>query len=127
MKRLVPALAVVLLALGTRYLYAAEPNLRTPEIRALRGEYEASRAAIAAKRRTELRTMLERHLTEQQRKQRQARILGNTTLQADTSQAVMLFERALDSLESEDTFIFPAKVRPTLERITAFCTRALAT
>ncbi len=127
MKRLVPALVVVLLALGTQYLCAAEPDLRTPGIRALREEYEDSRAAIAAKRRAELRSILERQLTEQRRRERQARIAGNATLRADASQGVRIFEQALDTLEREDTFIFPAKVRPALERMTAFCTRALAT
>lgn len=127
MKRLVPALVVVLLALGTQYLCAAEPDLRTPGIRALREEYEDSRAAIAAKRRAELRSILERQLTEQRRRERQARIAGNATLRADASQGVRIFEQALDTLEREDTFIFPAKVRQALERMTAFCTRALAT
>lgn len=126
MKRLVPALAAVLLALGTRSLGAAEPDLRTPEIRALRSEYETSRAALAAKRLTGLRTLLERHLEEQRRKQRQARLSGNTTHQADAAQAVQLFEQALATLDREDTFAFPAKVRPALERTTAFCARALA-
>ena len=126
MKRLVPALATVLLALGTRSLGAAEPDLRTPEIRALRSEYEASRAALAAKRLSELRTLLERHLEEQRRKQRQAKLSGNTTHQADAAQAVRLFEQALETLGRDDTFAFPAKVRPALERMTAFCTRALA-
>jgi len=126
MKRLIPAFAAVLLALGTRSLGAAEPDLRTPEIRVLRAEYEASRAALAAKRLSELRALLERHLEEQRRKQRQAMLSGRNTHEADAAEAVQLFEQALETLGREDTFAFPAKVRPALERMTAFCARALA-
>jgi hypothetical protein len=127
MKRLGPALVgLVFLIVAAQSLPAGEdPDLRQPGIQALRREYEASRAALVAKRLKELRAMLTHHLEEQQRKQRQAKLSGNTTRYADASQGVRLFETALDTLKREDTFAFPAKVRPALERIVALCTRTL--
>lgn len=130
MKRLAPALAAALAAAllaGTAHSQpGGEPDWLTPGIRALRTEYEAARAALAAKRLAELRALLERHLEEQRLRQRQAKLSGNTTRQADAAQAVLLFGKALETLEREDTFGFPAGIRPALERMVALCTRALA-
>lgn len=125
MRRLAPALAAVVVALGARPLDAREPNLRTAEIRALRAEHAERRAALDAKRLEELRGLLESHIEEQRIKQRQAKISGNTTRQADAAQAVQLFGQALETLQRAGTFAFPAKVRPALERAVTLCSRAL--
>ena len=125
MRRLAPALAAVLLALGPRPIDAREPDLRTPEIRALRAEHAAARSALAAKRLDVLRAMLQSHLEEQRGKQRRARISGNTTQQADAAQALQIFGQALETLEREGTFAFPAKIRPALERMVALCAHSL--
>jgi hypothetical protein len=126
MRRLGQALVVVLLIGTAHRLTAREPDLRAPDIRALRQEYAAERAALAGKRLDELRVLLKHHLAEQQRRQRQAKLSGNTTQHADAAQAVLLFTKALETLEREGTFSFPAKVRPALERMVATCTRTLA-
>ena len=125
MRRLAPALAAVLLALGPRPIDAREPDLRAPEIRALRAEYAAARAALAAKRLDVLRSMLQNHIEEQRGKQRRARISGNTTQKADAAQALQIFGQALETLEREGTFAFPAKIRPALERMVALCAHSL--
>ncbi len=119
------ALSVLLTVTAMHSVVAQTPDLRLPEIQALRTEYRERRAAILEKRRGELQAMLTKNLEEQRRTLRQAKITGNTQRQADSSQAIKLFETALATLEKEDTFIFPERVRPALERTVALCIRAL--
>jgi hypothetical protein len=125
MKLIRQALSVLLTVTAMHSVVAQTPDLRLPEIQALRTEYQEKRAAILEKRRVELQKMLARNLEEQRRQQGQAKITGNTQRQADASQAIKLFEMALANLDKEDTFIFPAKIRPALERTVALCIRAL--
>ena len=106
-------------------LVAQSADLSRPDIQVLRQEYQEQLGAIQARRRGELQALLTKQLESQRLQLRQATITGNTSRQVDATQGVKLFEAALAALAEEDTFRFPARIRPALTRMVELCARAL--
>ncbi len=120
---LVPLLS--LLACSAHIVRGASAEERLAGLQALQKDYQDQRALLDDRRRLALEGVLQMPLEEQRRNQRLAKISGNTTRLADANHGVKLLEGALESLKQEDTFRFPARIRPALVRTIDLCARAL--
>ncbi len=87
------------------------PDLYTPGIEALRGEYKKRCEELAKRHRADMQTMLEKRFDEARQKQARARVSGNTTALAVAANGIKIYQDALAELKQRGTFDFAGRVR----------------
>jgi hypothetical protein len=109
---------------------AAEGLFATPDFGAkhyadIRENFAKKTEAIEVSRKEDVIKALERQLKDATQREVKARISGNASAKADSSQLVKMLTDALESLRKDGTFTFPDKIRPANERVASLCLQAL--
>ena len=121
MKKQVIALIAALAAEG---LFAT-PDFGAKHYADIRENFAKKTEAIEASRKEDVVKALERQLKDATQREIKARISGNASAKADSSQLVKMLTDALESLKKDGTFTFPEKIRPANERVASLCQQAL--
>ncbi len=103
----------------------ATPDFGAKHYADIRENFTKKTEAIEASRREDVAKALERQLKEATQREIKARVSGNASAKADSSQLVKMLTDALASLKKDGTFTFPDKIRPANERFTSLCLQAL--
>lgn len=104
---------------------SATPDFTAPQYTAIRDNYVKKLAEIDATRAEDIAGVLERQLKEALQNEVKAKVSGNATKKADSSQMVKFLQDAIKSLGETGTFSFPDKIRPANERVISVCQRSL--
>ena len=103
----------------------ATPDFGAKHYSDIRENFAKKTEAIEASRREDVAKALERQLKDATQREVKARVSGNASAKADSSQLVKMLTDALESLKKDGTFTFPEKIRPANERFTSLCLQAL--
>ena len=116
--------AAMFAALAAGRLFAT-PDFGAKHYADIRENFAKKTEAIEASRKEDVAKALERQLKEATQREIKARVSGNASAKADSSQLVKMLTDALESLKKDGTFTFPEKIRPANERFTSLCLQAL--
>ena len=116
--------AAMFAALATGRLLAT-PDFGAKHYADIRENFAKKTEAIEVSRKEDVAKALERQLKEATQREVKARVSGNASAKADSSQLVKMLTDALESLRKDGTFTFPEKIRPANERVTSLCLQAL--
>ena len=103
----------------------ATPDFGAKHYADIRENFAKKTEAIEVARKEDVAKALERQLKEATQREIKARVSGNASAKADSSQLVKMLTDALESLKKDGTFTFPEKIRPANERFTSLCLQAL--
>jgi hypothetical protein len=103
----------------------ATPDFGAKHYADIRENFAKKTEAIEASRKDDVAKVLERQLKEATQREVKARVSGNASAKADSSQLVKMLTDALESLKKDGAFTFPDKIRPANERFTSLCLQAL--
>ena len=116
--------AAMVAALTVEGLFAT-PDFGAKHYADIRENFARKTEAIEASRKEDVVKALERQLKDATQREIKARISGNASAKADSSQLVKMLTDALASLKKDGTFTFPEKIRPANERVASLCLQAL--
>ena len=115
---------VLIAALAAEGLFAT-PDFGAKHYADIRENFAKKTEAIEVSRKEDVIKALERQLKDATQREITARISGNASAKADSSQLVKMLTDALESLKKDGTFTFPEKIRPANERVASLCQQAL--
>ncbi len=116
--------AATFAALTVGWLFAT-PDFGAKHYADIRDNFAKKTEAIEMARRDDVAKVLKRQLNEATQREVKARVSGNASAKADSSQLVKMLTDALESLKKDGTFTFPEKIRPANERFTSLCLQTL--
>ena len=111
-------------ALVTGWVFAT-PDFGAKHYADIRENFAKKTEAIESARKEDVAKALERQLKDATQREIKARVSGNASAKADSSQLVKMLTDAMESLKKDGTFTFPEKIRPANERIASLCLQAL--